>query len=28
MPKEIWKNRQNLAENEAIRRAVSAGFVR
>ncbi|CAF3500835.1 unnamed protein product [Rotaria sp. Silwood1] len=27
IPKKIWKNRQNLAENEVIKQAVSAGFV-
>ncbi|CAF4282045.1 unnamed protein product [Rotaria sp. Silwood2] len=27
IPKNVWKNRQNLAENEVIKQAVSAGFV-
>jgi hypothetical protein len=28
IPKNIWKGRQNLAENEAMEEAISAGFVR
>ncbi|CAF2641493.1 unnamed protein product [Rotaria sp. Silwood2] len=27
IPKNIWKNRQNLAENETMEQAISAGFV-
>ncbi|CAF1000692.1 unnamed protein product [Rotaria sordida] len=27
IPKKVWKNRQNLAENEVIKHAISVGFV-
>lgn len=28
IPKNVWKDRQNLVENEAMEQAISAGFVR